>query len=255
MIKKGNLTTNDDLRALIEAIESGIIIIGDVQEQLEVKKKKDILSNHTYQIWQGTNGYWYTWVPKPDSPEKRRLMKRKSKSILEDDIINYYTKDDEQDQTTIVTLESLYYEWLDYKKLHTNASSSIRRIDCDWIKYYLSDPIINIPLVQMDKLMLDNWAHKKIKDNDMTKKQYYNMSIILRQSLMYAVDKKILTTSPFKDVIINTKLFRKVKKRMTILKYTLMMSNTVLNKQHGKNFIQTHPVLHHLLSCSIFKLA
>ncbi len=247
MIKKGNLTTNDDLKVLIEAIESGIIIIGDVQEQLEMKKKKDILSKHTYQIWQGANGYWYTHLPKLGCPEKRQLIKRKSKDDLENGIVNYYTKDDEQEKILKATLNSIYYEWLDYKSLHTNASSSIRRIDCDWSKYYKNDPIINTPLVQMDSLMLDKRAHKKIKDYEMTRTTYYNMSIILRQALIYAVDKKILAESPFKNVKVKTKMLRKVRKRKTILKYTLMVNKNSLSRKHGKTFIRTHPVQHHSL--------
>ena len=47
----------------------------------------------------------------------------------------------------------------------------------------------------------------------MTKKMYYNMSIILRQCLDYAVDKKYIAENPFSDVKINTKMFRRVKKK------------------------------------------
>lgn len=48
---------------------------------------------------------------------------------------------------------------------------------------------------------------------EMTKTQYYDMSIIMRQALILAVDKGILTKSPFDDVVINTKMFRSNKKK------------------------------------------
>lgn len=97
--------------------------------------------------------------------------------------------------------------------MYTHASSYIRRIDSEWVKYYIKDPIINIPLVQIDKLMLDEWAHKHIKEFQYTKEKYYNMSVIMRQVLKYAVDKKILVSSPFDSVKINTKMFLKAKKK------------------------------------------
>ena len=135
-----------------------------------------------------------------------------------------------------VSLKSIYLEWLNYKSLHTNASSSIRRIDCDWTKYYLNDPIIDIPLVQMDRLMLDKWAHKKIKDYQMTRTEYYNMSIILRQSLIYAVDKKILVESPFTDVKINTKLLRKVRKKDDHTQVYLNNEQKLIEQEAWKDF-------------------
>lgn len=47
----------------------------------------------------------------------------------------------------------------------------------------------------------------------MTKTQYYDMSIIMRQALILAADKGILAKSPFDDVVINTKMFRSNKKK------------------------------------------
>ncbi|NLZ83334.1 MAG: site-specific integrase [Clostridiales bacterium] len=228
--------TNDNLNLLNEAISSGIISLSDVQEKLMMTKKQRALNKHKYNIWEGKTGYWYTYLPCDNNSAKRRQIKRKSKTELEEAIINYYIGDDEQEQYKKVTLKSLYHEWLDYKSLHTNASSSIRRIDCDWTKYYLNDPIIHIPLVQMDSLMLDKWTHKKIKDYEMTRTEYYNMSIILRQSLIYAVDKKILKESPFKNVKINTKLLRKVKKKDDHTQVYLNDEQKLIEQEAWKDF-------------------
>lgn len=228
--------TNDNLNLLNEAINSGIINLSDVQEKVDMTKRQKALSRHKYNIWEGKTGYWYTYLPCDDNTSKRRQIKRKTKADLEDAIVDFYNADSEEELIKKVTLKSLYHEWLDYKALHTNASSSIRRIDSDWAKYYLNDPIIHIPLVQMDSLMLDIWAHKKIKEYEMTRTEYYNMSIILRQSLIYAVDKKILVESPFKNMRINTKLLRKVRKKDDHTQVYLNDEQKLLEQEAWRDF-------------------
>ena len=47
----------------------------------------------------------------------------------------------------------------------------------------------------------------------MTKKSYYNMSLILRQCLDYAVECGYITENVFSKVKVNTKLFQRVKKK------------------------------------------
>ena len=53
---------------------------------------------------------------------------------------------------------------------------------------------------------------KKIRERDLTKKQYYNMALIIRHSLEYAVDHDLIEKNPYNEFKIDGKLFRKVKK-------------------------------------------
>ena len=88
-----------------------------------------------------------------------------------------------------------------------------RSITTEWKKHYLGTDIITIPIVDLTKLQLDEWAHKLIKHNVMTKKQYFNTSLIMRQVLEYAVDLEIIKDSPFSKVKIDGEnMFRKVPK-------------------------------------------
>lgn len=48
--------------------------------------------------------------------------------------------------------------------------------------------------------MLDEWAHNLIATNDLTKKQYYNMAVIMRQLLDYAVYVELIPDNPFSRV-------------------------------------------------------
>ncbi|MDO5423172.1 MAG: hypothetical protein Q4F41_05545 [Eubacteriales bacterium] len=120
-------------------------------------------------------------------------------------LADYYESRDETKQKEAVTLRTLYPRWLEYKKLHTNAETYIFRIESDWKKYYLDNPIIDIPLKKLNKLTLDEFVHKLIKDNSMSKKQYFNVTVIIRQALLYAVNLGILKSSPMAAVRVDSK--------------------------------------------------
>lgn len=118
----------------------------------------------------------------------------------------------EQEQKNLSTLRAVYPLWLKLKGLETNASTYIRRIDTDWKKYYLDDPIIDMDMRTFTKAQLKEWALTAIRKNGLTKTQYYNMSVIIRQALDYAADHGLIEANPYNQFTVEAKLFKKVKK-------------------------------------------
>lgn len=196
-------TNNDELLNFI--INNAMIDIDDVQQQMNQNKKEEFVSeSHTYQIWQGSNGRWYTYLPDETRPKGRRQIAKACKELIIDTVYHFYHQKEIQ---SIMTLGTLYPEWLQYKSLHTKSTNSIRRIDDDWRRFYINDPIINVPITKLDKLTLDTWIHTLVQKHKMTKVCYYNMSLIIRQSLHYAVDKKLILSNPFADIKIDLDMF------------------------------------------------
>lgn len=197
------------------ALENGIIDINTIQTQIEMAEKQKYLNMHQYEIWQSeTDGFWRTYLP--DEQKGRRLVKRKSRKSIDDLLIDYYMEhsEDTKKKEKNITLLEIFPEWLKFKQIHTNSTSYTKRITADWKKYYTQETeLINKPLCEMTKVYLDAWSHGVIKKYDMTKKMYYNMSIILRQSLDYAVECGYIEENEFSKVKINTKLFRRTKKK------------------------------------------
>ena len=113
-----------------------------------------------------------------------------------------------------MTLETLYPRWLEFKSLHTDAPTYITRIGNEWKKHYEGTDIVKVPVSKLTKLMLDEWAHRLIKNNNMSKKQYYNCTVIMNQALDYAVDLEVIEKNPFKGVKIDGKrMFRHERKK------------------------------------------
>lgn len=219
------------------------LTIEDVLELNEKMTKKEIVNNHVSEfspIWQGKNGRWYTYLPDNTKKSKRRQIAKSTEEKLNIEIIAYYKKLDEEKCSKRITLQSFYPEWLSYKALHTEASSYVRRINNDWDKYYANTPIIKIPLVQLDKVTLDTWAHELIRKYSLTKTQYYNITVIVRQSLDLAVDKGIIEKNHFSDIKINSKLFRITKKKADATQVFLVEEQTQIENEAIQDFTESN---------------
>lgn len=196
------------------ALENGMIDLSSIQNDIEMKKRNQYLEKHTYRIWQGNNGKWYTYLP--DEDKGRKLIKRTTQMDIEDVIVKFYEDTDEEatkeKETKNMTLNTLYKKWIKYKSLHTNSSAYIKRINADWKAFYENDEISNIPIRKFTKIMLDEWSHRLIKIHNMTKTKYYNMSVIMRQALDYAKDCGYIEYNCFSDVRVDQKMFRGNKK-------------------------------------------
>lgn len=179
-------------------------------DMIKAEIEKVIETTHTSPITQGPDGRWRTSVYEG---KKRRLIAKKSLDDLKLEVYCFYTGISKEDVFKDHTIESLYPRWIEYKSLHTNAKTSIIRIESVWKNHYLDDEIIKIPVSQLDKLAIDTWAHKLIRDNDFTRKQYYNHTMVVRQILEYAVDLKLIPVNPFEQVKVDSKLFRKEAKK------------------------------------------
>ena len=197
------------------ALESGMIDLDTIQMQIEMNERKKYLEMHTYKVWQSeTDHKWRTHLP--DEEKGRKLVKKSTKEDIEKAIIKYYksTEVKEDNANKNITLKQIFPEWIAFKGIHTESTSYIKKITADWKKFYsVQTEFINKPLRKFTKIELDEWAHGMIKKYNMTKKTYYNMSIILRQCLDFAVEKGAIETNEFQKVKINTKLFRHTKKK------------------------------------------
>lgn len=217
-----------------QAIADGIIDISRVQATIEMKRKEKIISQHNYSIWEGKNGNWYTYVYDETKEKNRRLVKRKSRRSIEDYIVKNYKAKNIENQ---ITIKSLFKEWLEYKSLKVNSANTINRLLNDWSRFYDNEEynrihqtdIIHTPIQDLSKIQLEKWAHhmvrfgniipfndgripKKDRLPNLSTKQYYNMTLIVREILDYAVDQEILDVNLYRKVKVNNKLFRKVEK-------------------------------------------
>ena len=215
-LKQDNLINGPSaLEILNFLVDSGSINLCDVESAMRNNRIKEVLAHHPYSIYQDSRGRWYSYVRDETRKNNRRQIARKTKKDLENALFEFYIGEKILPQKHLnTTLKEFYPKWLKYKEKHTTAQTYISRIDSDWRKYYLNTEIVNIPMWKLTKIYLDEWAHDMIKKYNFTKKQYYNVTLIIRQALTYAVDLEILESNPMLKVHVDgRRMFRIERKK------------------------------------------
>lgn len=200
-------------KTLQQALEAGLIDLNTLRIQLENQKMQEAVEAHPYSIWKGRDGKWRTYVYDPTKKYNRRLIKRTTelgihKFLYQETLF----KQEQEEKKQRIKLSKFFPIWLRHKEKHTNSPSYISRIVSDWNRFYIKDPIVDKYMDEISGIYLDDWFHSIIKNHNLTKTQFYNMSIILRQGFLYAKQKNIIQDNPCADIKINTKMFRHNKK-------------------------------------------
>lgn len=235
------MKTEIDEKALKYLLASAKInSIDEVSDRLEEMRKKEYLAMHPYKITENKDGRFSTYLPDDTKPNNRRKVVKATRDLLEKEIVQYYKEREKEQSNQNLCLKDFYPEWLSFKALHTTSSYYVKTIDLLWKRFYVNTPIIDVPIIELNKALLDNWAHAMIKEHNMTKKTYYNMAIIMRQALQYAVDKEIIKDSPFNYVKIRGKLFAPVPKKADETQVFLKDEQPLIEREAYKDFEATN---------------
>ncbi len=194
--------------------DNGMISVEDVETMMMKKMvEKTIKDNHPYEIYKSKDGRWNTYIKDADNPRGRKRIVKTDLEDLMNYLYNLYNDKSVEQKNRKLTLTDLYPDWLEYKALHTDAPTYIRRIERDWRKYYQNTPIARIPICKFDFLTLDKWAHNLVREHGLTKRAYFNCTIIMRQVLNYAIKLGIINSNPFSNVSIEHNLYKKTVKK------------------------------------------
>ena len=161
-------------RSFEEQVEAEILTIDEVREkrkEMTKKLEKLVLEIHPYAFKQmtGKDTRWYTSVK--EEGKERKIIKKNTYEELIDYLIDFYKI---KEVKQLITLRTMYPIWIEYKNSCTQKTSTIRRIEADWKKYYKNDPISDVPLEKMSKNQITEWLNKRIiKDGLTNKKNFY----------------------------------------------------------------------------------
>ena len=210
------------------------------------KHEQELLKQHLekYHIWENSKGVFLSYLPAPDKLNNRKPVTAKTKEKLERKIIDFYLdleriEKENSEKAMLSTLRKIYPYWLQIKSLETTAGSYIRRIDNDWQKYYLDTPVIDEDIRDFTRARLREWALQIIREHSLTKNQYYNMAVIIRQCLDYAVEQGVISENLYNSFKIDGKLFRKIKKPEDSTQVFLTNERPLIEAEAWKDFEQT----------------
>ena len=155
-------------------------------------KRQELLNNHPYKIWEGTNGKWYTYLP--DEMKGRILKKRNTKRDIEDIIIIYWNE-----QINSPTIEEIFYEWNDYRLgLNKISKSSHTRLEQVFKRHYSTFGKKHIRDVTENEFI--EFLERQIPEHSLSAKAFGSLKTITKGILKRAKRKKLISYTP-EDVL------------------------------------------------------
>lgn len=223
----------NDSELLNFAIENGMIDIDTIREKIEMNERKKYLEMHKSRIWQSTDDKWYTFVPDCSKKDGRKLVKRKTKEILDDFLVSFY-KEYEEPQT----LEKTYYEWAGRKlKFCEITKQTYDRYEIDFQKYFKDCKERNIKFITTD--FLDDFILENIQKYNLKTKAWSGLRTIIRGMFSFAKKKgycQINIVEYFQELDLSRKLFNREKKPLERVIYTDAEISEILdNIRYSRN--------------------
>ena len=122
-----------------------------------------------------------------------RLIYKTTRKDIEDVLVTHYLNNLHQ----TCTLTTTYEEWKELRK--HEASMNTRSKDKHlWDKFFEGSPIATMPLADLDRVTLKEWAYDVIERNSLKKKYFYNVASLLNSILDYAVDRNYISMNTYR---------------------------------------------------------
>lgn len=179
-----------------------------VQEQIEMKKRESLLNNHPYKIWKGKDSKWYTYIP--DEDKGRKLLKRRTKDEVEDEVVAYWKMETENP-----TIKDIFYEWMERKLEYQDICiGTFNRYEKDFKRFFEDDICfadVRIKEVRSEDII--PFLRKAIVKYSLTAKAYSNLRTLVYGIFKYAKEKEYLSWSisqTINDMELPKKAFHKV---------------------------------------------
>ena len=187
------------------AIDNDMIDMSFVQEQIEMKKREEILKKHPYKIWKGKDGNWYTYLP---NKEKGRVLKKKTiKKDLEDDIIEYW-----EDELEDPTITDVFEEWNNRRLELKKISEATHLRNCQVFNRHYEE-FGKYRIKSIDENQIVEFLEEQIAYHNLTAKAFSNLKTITRGFLKRAKKRKLVMFNVeeiFNDIDISEIKFKKV---------------------------------------------
>lgn len=174
-----------DLKYLID---SGIIDVPNIQSILEMKKRQELLDNHPYKIWMGSNGKWYTYLP---DEEKGRILKKKStRKDIEDVVIQY-----QESIMSNPTIDDLFTEWNDHRRdIGRIAKSSHTRLRQVYDRHFKEFGKRRVGSVRENEWI--DFLEAQVFEHNLSSKAFASLKSVVRGMLKWAKRQGMITYSP-----------------------------------------------------------
>lgn len=155
-------------------------------------KKQEYLKQHPFELWLASDDRWKTYLPDDTKKSGRRMIARKDRKDLKNYMTEYYAKQEH----TQLQFQTLYYQWLELKRLSV-SKGSIERLHTSYKRFYEPENINTMKITDITYMFLKTFILKTVNHYNMNYKQYCNFTSVLRGILEYALECEWIDQNPF----------------------------------------------------------
>lgn len=139
-------------------LDRGIISSATIEECMRMKENDIYLKMHKYAIWEGKDGFWKTKLP---SKTGLRLLKRKSKTDLLEDLVGYYKLHSDE-----YTFKSRFDIWVKRQEICGRCGNTIAKYRSDYKRFFEGYPIERIDIRFCTDEDICNHLSRVLSDRD-----------------------------------------------------------------------------------------
>lgn len=171
------------------AIENGMIDMSNIQEQIDMTKRKKILDTHRYKISEGKDGKWRTYIP--DEKSGRKMIKRNTKKEVEDVVVNFYKASEEPPKT----FDDAYLHWRSIQDTLVSPNSAIK-YNTDYKRYFNQTEFSKKNIEKITEEDIKVFIVKTVKDKMLCKKACKTLFGYIRNTINSARINKLIYENP-----------------------------------------------------------
>lgn len=217
-----------DNELLRYAVEHGILDLGAVTQQIEMTRKKQYLEMHHRSIWKADDGYYKTRLPKGDG--KDRLIKRKTRSALEDEIIKYY---EFHSQTSFKQRFDL---WVERQKIMGRSDNTIEKYKSDYKRFFAGYPFEKYDIRDIDDETIAKHLSKVLNEKQIRWRALKDAFGYLDGTFDKAIKDKLIEVNPCQYIdlpIFRAKCYMPPVKTLTERTLSEQDTHTLIDKLHN----------------------
>lgn len=198
-------------------------------KQLYMSKKQIINETHKNKISQCKDGRFRTYV---GTGKARKELRAATEKELFEKLWEYY-------HLGGVTFEELFSEWLSYKEALSTSPSTITRYKQRYEKYLSNSLLLSMNVAEIARFTLEKEFTRIIKDYNLTRKEWTNLSCIPSGMFKLALDKCYITSNPMSSLSL-TCHFRQATRKLSSEKIFTTEEYMKLHEFLQADYNETH---------------
>lgn len=175
-------------------------------------ERRKYLQKHLNKIYQGSDGYWYTYVP-TSNYKSRIKLKKASEEELKKNIAEYYDSLEKRPY-----FPETFQWWIDDRMSHGELeNSTYTKYTNIFLRFFSADnPFCKIRLCDVTDQDVEEFLRGHLAGRKLCKKSFNDLKTVLNGVFKYAKQKHYTTFSIstfFSDYVVPTRMFKPADKK------------------------------------------